>query len=82
MAVYFITYDLRKKRDYKKLYDELENFEAVRVLESIWCFKRINTTTAKLRNHFKKFIDQDDGLLLVEANSWATSKVDASPKKF
>ncbi len=29
MALFFLTYDLRKKRDYQKLYDELEKFKAV-----------------------------------------------------
>ena len=30
MATYFIDYDLRNSRDYQKLYDELEKFDAVR----------------------------------------------------
>lgn len=44
MALYFLEYDLRKQRDYKKLYDELAKFGAVRILKSLWCFNREQTT--------------------------------------
>ncbi|MFA6052336.1 MAG: hypothetical protein WC762_07075 [Methylobacter sp.] len=72
MALYFLEYDLRKQRDYKKLYDELANFGAVRILKSLWCFKRLNTTSKDLRDHFKQFIDKDDGLIVAEVNDWAS----------
>jgi hypothetical protein len=29
MALFFLTYDLRKQRDYSKLYEELHRFNAV-----------------------------------------------------
>lgn len=61
MALYFLSYDLRNKRDYQPLYDELKKFNAVRMLESCWCFKRINTNAKGLRDYFKKFVDGDDG---------------------
>ncbi len=72
MALYFLTYDLRGSRDYKKLYDELEEYNAARVLESTWCFKRYNTSASGLRDYFKKYIDSDDGLLVSESNDWST----------
>ena len=34
MALFFLSYDLRNKRDYQPLYDELKKFNAVRMLES------------------------------------------------
>lgn len=79
MALYFITYDLRKERDYQKLYDELKNFEAVQVLESTWCFKRVNTSANGLRDYFKRFIDSNDGLLIVESSDWATFNTNGTP---
>jgi hypothetical protein len=79
MALYFLEYDLRKQRDYQKLYAELESFSAKRVLESLWCFNRFNTTTSGLRGHFKQFIDNDDGLIVIEASSWASCKTLATP---
>lgn len=72
MALFFIDYDLRKARDYQPLYDELARLKAVRVLESCWCFKRVNTTCKALREHFRKFVDADDGLSVVEVTDWAT----------
>ena len=79
MALYFLDYDLRKTRDYQKLYEELANFNAVRVLESSWCFKRLSTNCAGLRDHFAQFIDADDGLCIVEVIDWATRKVLNTP---
>lgn len=79
MALYFITYDLRKTRDYQKLYDELERFNAVQVLESTWCFNRHNTTALKLRDYFKKHIDKDDGLLIEQTGSWASYNTNGTP---
>lgn len=79
MALYLLSYDLRKQRDYEKLWDELKTFNAVRVLESDWCFKRINTTAAGLRDHFKSFIDADDGLFVGEITNWATYKARGTP---
>lgn len=72
MALYFVSYDLTNGKDYQKIYNELENFNAVRVLESTWCFKRFNTSAKDLNNYFRKFIDSDDRLLVNESSSWAT----------
>lgn len=80
MALFFLNYDLRKKRDYQKLYDELDNFKAVRVLESLWCFNRVNTTAIGLRDHFATFIDGDDGLCVSEVTDWATKNAVGTPK--
>ncbi|MCB2196767.1 MAG: hypothetical protein KQH79_12970 [Bacteroidetes bacterium] len=79
MALYFITYDLRKSRDYQKLYDELKDFNAVKVLESTWCFNRVNTSAKNLRDYFKQFIDSDDGLLIDESKDWATYNTLGTP---
>ena len=81
MALYFLTYDLRKARDYKSLYDELSNFNAVRILESTWCFKRINTSASGLRDYFKKYIDKDDGLTVSEVSDWGSYNTDGTPKR-
>lgn len=80
MTLYFFTYDLRKSRDYQSLYDELEKFNAVRILESTWCFNRNNTTAKGLRDYFKKFIDKDDGIMMSEVSDWASFNTDGTPK--
>jgi len=79
MALYFLEYDLRKQRNYKPLYDELARFKAVRILESLWCFNRYETSSAGLRDHFKDFIDNDDGLIVSEVTDWAGRSVQGSP---
>lgn len=79
MALYFLSYDLRGERDYQTLYDELEKFHAVRILESEWCFKRINTDAKGLRDYFKRFIDEDDGLCVSEVKDWASYKALGTP---
>lgn len=80
MSLYFLNYDLRKKRDYQKLYDELEKLKAVRILESLWCFNRLNTSAKELRDYFTNFIDGDDGLCVSEVSDWATKNAINTPK--
>lgn len=79
MATYFLDYDLRNSRDYQKLYDELEKFNAVRVLESQWAFKRDQTSSKELREHFREFIDSDDGLSVVKSSGWSTLNANKTP---
>lgn len=79
MALYFLEYDLRKQRDYKTLYDELTRFNAVRILESLWCFNRINTNATGLRDYFRKLIDSDDGIMVSEVSDWACFKAKGMP---
>jgi hypothetical protein len=81
MALYFLDYDLRKKRDYQKLYDELAKFQAVHILESLWCFNRANTNAEGLRNYFGQFVDADDAICVSEVTDWATSKTLGHPNQ-
>ena len=71
---YLLSYDLNKPgQNYQKLWTELAEFDAKRILESQWAFRRINTSAAGLRDHFKQFIDNNDRLLVVSLDSddWA-----------
>ena len=71
---YVISYDLLKPgQQYEKLWAELERLKAKRVLESQWVMRLSNTSAAKLRNHFKKFVDENDRLLVVgiDDSDWA-----------
>ena len=79
MALYFLTYDLRKSRDYQPLYDELGKFSAVRILDSTWCLNRFNTSAKGLRDYFKKYIDKDDGLIVSEVVDWASFNTNGTP---
>ncbi|CAN1599466.1 hypothetical protein [Pseudomonas mediterranea] len=81
MALYFLEYDLRKQRNYKPLYDALATFGAVRILESLWCFKRIDTSAVGLRDYFCTLIDNDDGLIVSQVTDWASVKVNGLPSQ-
>lgn len=81
MALYYLSYDLVKRKDYPRLYEELNTFNAVRVLESVWYFNRFNTTAANLINYFGQFIDQDDRLIVIEAKDWAGLRLKSDPNK-
>ena len=81
MALYFIEYDLRKQRSYQRLYEELSSFNAVRILESQWCFNRINTNAKALRDYLRQFIDNDDGIIISEVTDWASFNTDATPNE-
>ena len=78
MALFFLSYDLRGKRDYKTLYDKLKELSAVRILESQWCFNRSNTSAKGLREYFQKLIDADDGLCVSEVSDWSTWNTDGN----
>ena len=80
MALYFLTYDLRRKRDYQSLYDELKKFDAIKILESTWCFNRINTDARRLRDYFARLLDSDDGLMVSQVEAWASLNTDGSPE--
>ncbi|HFW4211923.1 TPA: hypothetical protein ACIBOM_005085, partial [Salmonella enterica subsp. enterica serovar Reading] len=80
MALYFVSYDLVKTKDYQKIIDELKRYGARRMLESNWCFKRANSGESKIfRDHFKKFIDSDDRLVVSEVADWAGSRMLDNP---
>lgn len=81
MALYLLSYDLVKRRDYEKLWAELERFGALRVLESDWCLKHGDTSCEALRDHFRQFIDDDDRLFVSEVSDWASWKAINSPNK-
>ena len=81
MALYFLSYDLHKEPEdeYKKLWDELRKFKAVRILESDWCFKRLNTNAEGLRDHFLQFMHARDWLFIAEVADWASYRGKCTP---
>lgn len=76
---YFLSYDLIDEKNYQKIYDELSSFKAVRILKSVWCFKYEEGSASDLKDHFKKFIDKDDRLIIIESVDWASVRLEASP---
>lgn len=79
MAHYLTSYNLFEKSDYKELYDELEAYNAVQIVETVWYFNRQNTNVVDICLHFKSFIGKDDCLFVSEINEWAAYKTDNQP---
>ncbi len=80
MALFFIDYDLRKRKDYPELITELQRIGAIRFLKSAWCVKLADTVTpVVLRDHLKPFIDADDGLMVSLVSNWASTKTEKTP---
>ena len=64
MALFLVSYDLRKKGefDYQKLWDEFARLDSVKFQESDY-FLASDNTTAEIRDHFKQFVHEDDLLM-------------------
>lgn len=65
MALFLVSYDLRKTKNYQPLWDEMERLEAFKPLESVYLVNLTDNIT-DVRDHLKGYIDSDDGLLVVE----------------
>jgi hypothetical protein len=76
MARYLVTYDLKNPgKDYPALTKELERFGARRVLRSSWVVEN-DATAENMRDHFWKFLDSNDRLLVVDFTNmhWASNR--------
>lgn len=64
MAVYQISYDLRKQRNYEPLYERIRSYgQWAHTLESSWVIVT-NQSAAQVRDYLCGAMDQDDGLLV------------------
>lgn len=81
MALFMITYDLNKERDYPGLYRQLGAWSAVRLLESVWLVER-DEPAGEIIAKLQDVTDNDDALAVLElmpAFNWAAFRVgDAS----
>lgn len=67
MACYIISYDLRNKRDYAKLYEAIKSFGTwAHILESSWAVVTEQSAT-DIRDNLAKHVDNDDGLIVVKS---------------
>ena len=65
MAYFVVSYDLVKRKDYPKLWDEFERLDAQKVLNSMYLLSADNTAK-EIADHFAEFIDDDDRLMVIE----------------
>ncbi len=80
MAWYVITYDLRKQRNYKTLYECLGEWNAVSLLESVW-LAELKGPASAVRDILRTHIDGDDGIAVIQLQAnfdWSTFGVNAT----
>ena len=65
MALFSITYDLIKDKDYGSLIDRLSELDTVKVQLSQW-FLSANNTALEIKDHLAQYLDDDDKLMVVE----------------
>lgn len=65
MASFLITYDLKKTKDYPRLWEALRSLGACRPLLSVWVVKS-GQTVQQLATTLQRFVDHDDKLLVVQ----------------
>lgn len=67
MAIFTISYDLIKRKDYKTLWDALNEQKAHRILESVWLLN-VNNTTEEVLGWLKNYVDADDRLFVCKTS--------------
>jgi CRISPR-associated endonuclease Cas2 len=88
MGVYLLAYDLVEEKknphhDYQVLWDELNRLGAQRTQYSLWLVEQ-NNTPQEVRNHFKRFVDDNDRLWVAKLfeNGLTYSNAMAGTKKW
>lgn len=65
--LYLISYDLMTPgKDYKPLWKALADIGAVRILDSEWLVRRVNTTPLNLANYCLGYMDANDRIFVTE----------------
>lgn len=72
MTVYLITYDLNSEdRDYKTLYDEIENLgKAQRMLKSVWLVNVDGLNAKAISEKLREVMDTKDLLYVVKNDKY------------
>ncbi len=74
MALYIISYDQHRDRDYTPIWTKLHQWGAVRVLESLW-LANLQMTATQARDALRQTTRNEDSLVIIELMSgwgWAT----------
>jgi len=66
MALYLVTYDLRAPgRSYDLVYEQLRNWKAVRIAESVW-LAELNGPAATIRDILQGLVDTNDRIFVIQ----------------
>jgi len=71
LKIYTINYDLRKQRNYERLYEAIRSYGSyAHVMESMWVILS-NNSAVKIRDHLAQYVDNDDRLMVARATGEA-----------
>lgn len=65
MALFTVSYDLVKRKDYQTLWDEFDQLGGHKCLRSMYVLD-VEATASTLRDHLRQFIDDDDQMVVIE----------------
>ncbi len=71
MALFAVSYDLVKQKNYPELWDEMERLGAHKALLSLYLLNLENDDPKEVRDHFAQYIDADDRLLVIKIDDAA-----------
>lgn len=74
MALFLISYDLHKQRNYDSLLEQLRSWGCTRALASMW-LGNLNGNAAQVRDVLRSTVDDDDSIVVVElkpGSQWST----------
>ena len=80
MSLYIMSYDLHLERDYSRLYELMDTWNAVRLLESVWLAELLGPATL-IRQLIRGQLDGDDSIAVIELRAplqWATRHCEAA----
>ena len=73
MALFMISYDQHRDKDYTPVWTQLRHWGAKRILESVW-FANLNGTAISVRDALQRASRNEDSLVVVEIKAgslWA-----------
>ena len=79
MAAYVVCYDLQDPQMYQRVWDLLDDWDGVRLLESLWAVSS-EKSALELRNALKAVTGADDGIAILEIKPgswWACENAEA-----
>lgn len=65
MALFSVTYDLMKNKNYDRLTGRLAELDTVKVQLSQWLLSA-NNTAKEVKDHLTGYVDEDDKLMVIE----------------
>jgi hypothetical protein len=69
MAYFSVSYQLNKKKNYPKLWEEMERLGAHKAMNDYYLLDVGCDTAAELRDHLDDLVDDDDMLFVVRLDS-------------